>query len=75
MSNFRWLSGECICLYRLQLLCTIYCTLGQCVTQACGADAGRGGKAAMPCIACRSLVSIAERVAARYEAELAFRGW
>ena len=39
-------------------------------------DAGRGaGKAAMLCIAYRSLVSTTERVAARYEAELAFRGW
>ena len=46
------------------------------MTQACGVDAGRGaGKAAMLCIACPSLVTISERVAARYEAELAFRGW
>ena len=60
----------------MQLHCAIYSTLVQCVTQACGTDACRGaGEAAMLCIAYRSLVSISERVAARYEEELAFLGW
>ena len=46
------------------------------MTQACGTDACRGaGEAAMLCIAYRSLGSIYERVAARYEEELAFLGW